>query len=60
MVSDEQLAAEYQERAETLRKRAVGLIDDKARADRSSRQYLRLSPHFYNTDTELHRVLEML
>ncbi|MEO8429851.1 MAG: aminotransferase class V-fold PLP-dependent enzyme, partial [Verrucomicrobiota bacterium] len=30
------------------------------RADRSGRQYLRLSPHFYNTDTELHRVLEML
>jgi cysteine desulfurase/selenocysteine lyase len=30
------------------------------RADRSGRQYLRLSPHFYNTDTELHRVLEIL
>jgi selenocysteine lyase/cysteine desulfurase len=30
------------------------------RADRQGRQYLRLSPHFYNTDAELHRVLEML
>ena len=30
------------------------------RADRSGRHYIRLSPHFYNTDTELHRVLEFL
>jgi selenocysteine lyase/cysteine desulfurase len=30
------------------------------RADRQGRQYIRLSPHFYNTDAELHRVLEML
>lgn len=30
------------------------------RADRSRRQYLRLSPHFYNTDDELHRLLEIL
>ena len=30
------------------------------RADRQGRRYLRLSPHFYNTDAELHRVLEML
>jgi selenocysteine lyase/cysteine desulfurase len=30
------------------------------RADRSGQQYIRLSPHFYNTDTELHRVLEAL
>jgi cysteine desulfurase/selenocysteine lyase len=30
------------------------------RGDRQGRQYLRLSPHFYNTDVELHRVLEML
>lgn len=28
------------------------------RADRKGRQYLRLSPHFYNTDAELHRALE--
>ena len=30
------------------------------RGDRQGRQYLRLSPHYYNTDAELHRVLEML
>lgn len=30
------------------------------RADRSGRQYIRLSPHFYNTDAELERVLAML
>ena len=30
------------------------------RADRSGRQYIRLSPHFYNTDAELQRVLEMV
>ena len=28
------------------------------RADRSGRRYVRLSPHFYNTDDELHRCLE--
>jgi selenocysteine lyase/cysteine desulfurase len=30
------------------------------RTDRSRRQYLRLSPHFYNTDAELYRLLEIL
>ncbi|MBE0543564.1 MAG: aminotransferase class V-fold PLP-dependent enzyme [Verrucomicrobia bacterium] len=30
------------------------------RADRSGRRYLRFSPHFYNTDAELQRVLERL
>ncbi|MEY2407590.1 MAG: cysteine desulfurase / selenocysteine lyase [Verrucomicrobiota bacterium] len=30
------------------------------RADRTGRQYLRLSPHFYNTDAELQRVVEIL
>jgi cysteine desulfurase / selenocysteine lyase len=30
------------------------------RTDRQGRQYLRLAPHFYNTDAELRRVLEML
>jgi cysteine desulfurase / selenocysteine lyase len=30
------------------------------RTDRAHRRYLRLSPHFYNTDTELSRVLELL
>ena len=30
------------------------------RADRKGRRYIRLSPHFYNTDAELHRMLELL
>jgi selenocysteine lyase/cysteine desulfurase len=30
------------------------------RADRAGQRYLRLSPHFYNTDRELERVLEVL
>lgn len=30
------------------------------RMDRKGQQYIRLSPHFYNTDTELHRLLELL
>ncbi len=30
------------------------------RADRTGKQYIRISPHFYNTDAELHRVLEVI
>ncbi len=30
------------------------------RADRQNTRYIRLSPHFYNTDAELRRVLELL
>ena len=30
------------------------------RVDRSGQKYIRLSPHFYNTDAELQRVLELL
>jgi selenocysteine lyase/cysteine desulfurase len=30
------------------------------RIDRAGKNYLRLSPHFYNTDDELRRVLELL
>ncbi|HEX4645775.1 MAG TPA: aminotransferase class V-fold PLP-dependent enzyme, partial [Verrucomicrobiae bacterium] len=30
------------------------------RVDRGGRRYLRLSPHFYNTDAELHRMLDLL
>jgi selenocysteine lyase/cysteine desulfurase len=30
------------------------------RADRKGQNYIRLSPHFYNTDMELQRVLELL
>ena len=30
------------------------------RTDRTGRRYIRLSPHFYNTDAEMHRVLDFL
>jgi cysteine desulfurase / selenocysteine lyase len=30
------------------------------RADRRNQQYLRIAPHFYNTDAELERLLEQL
>lgn len=30
------------------------------RADRAGQKYIRLSPHFYNTDAELQRVLDLL
>ena len=30
------------------------------RADRAGQKYIRLSPHCYNTDAELHRVLELM
>jgi selenocysteine lyase/cysteine desulfurase len=30
------------------------------RTDRKLQHYIRLSPHFYNTDAELHRLLELL
>jgi cysteine desulfurase / selenocysteine lyase len=30
------------------------------RKDRQGKAYIRLSPHFYNTDAELHRAVEML
>jgi cysteine desulfurase / selenocysteine lyase len=35
-------------------------ITTSLRADRAGKQYLRLSPHFYNTDAELQRVMELL
>jgi cysteine desulfurase / selenocysteine lyase len=35
-------------------------IHTSVRVDRQGRQYVRLSPHFYNTDAELHRLLETL
>jgi cysteine desulfurase / selenocysteine lyase len=30
------------------------------RTDRTGQNYIRLSPHFYNTDAELRRVLEVI
>lgn len=38
---------------------AAGIVTS-LRADRAGKQYLRLSPHFYNTDAELGRALELL
>ncbi len=35
-------------------------IQTSLRTDRENRQYIRLSPHFYNTDDEIHRFLESL
>jgi selenocysteine lyase/cysteine desulfurase len=35
-------------------------ITTSLRSDRSGQNYIRLSPHFYNTDDELNRVLEKL
>jgi len=39
--------------------RAAG-VEMSLRADRGGRQYLRVSTHFYNTDEELRRALELL
>jgi selenocysteine lyase/cysteine desulfurase len=38
---------------------ASGIVTS-LRADRNGQRYLRLSPHFYNTDAELQRVLDLL
>ncbi len=42
------------------RKLAEARIQTSLREDRQGRRYIRLSPHFYNTDAELHRLLEVL
>jgi cysteine desulfurase / selenocysteine lyase len=41
-------------------KLAAANVITSLRADREGNRYIRLSPHFYNTDAELHRVLELL
>jgi cysteine desulfurase/selenocysteine lyase len=38
---------------------AAGVIAS-LRTDRKGQNYIRFSPHFYNTDAELHRVLDLL
>ena len=44
-----------------VHKKLVGAkIETSLRSDRAGRQYVRLSPHFYNTDAELQRVIEQL
>ncbi len=42
------------------RRLSEAIIFTSLRVDRSGRRYVRLSPHFYNTDKELQRVMEML
>jgi len=37
-----------------------GGVQISLRADRKGQQYLRVSPHFYNTDEELERMLQLL
>jgi selenocysteine lyase/cysteine desulfurase len=46
--------------AQCQRKLMEARIHTTLRADRQGRQYVRLSPHFYNTDAELHRLLEAI
>ncbi len=35
-------------------------IETSLRTDRTGQHYIRVSPHFYNTDEEIHRLLEMI
>ena len=42
------------------KKLAAAAITASLRVDRKGRNYLRLSPHFYNTDAELQRTVELL
>jgi cysteine desulfurase / selenocysteine lyase len=46
--------------AATHEKLTAAKIITSLRADRQGNRYIRLSPHFYNTDAELHRLLELL
>jgi selenocysteine lyase/cysteine desulfurase len=41
-------------------KLVAGGVHASVRTDRGNRQYLRFSPHFYNTDAELQRAVELL
>jgi cysteine desulfurase / selenocysteine lyase len=51
--ADQDLAALHQKLREAK-------IVTSLRTDRAGQKFIRLSPHFYNTDAELQRVLEML
>jgi cysteine desulfurase / selenocysteine lyase len=46
--------------AELNQKLSSADIITSLRTDRKGQNYIRLSPHFYNTDEELHRVLDLL
>ncbi len=41
-------------------KLADGGVNAALRTDRKGQKYIRFSPHFYNTDAELHRAVELL
>ena len=43
----------------TIKLTAANIITS-LRSDYTGKLYIRLSPHFYNTDAELHRVLELV
>jgi selenocysteine lyase/cysteine desulfurase len=51
---------EGQELTATFQKLREAGIDVSHRTDRTGREYLRISAHFYNTDVELQRTLELL
>ncbi len=46
--------------AELHKKLMAAGVQTSLRTDRGGRHYIRISPHFYNTDAELHRLLEAL
>lgn len=46
--------------AETHQKLSDNGVVASLRTDRKNQKYIRLSPHFYNTDAELQRVMELL
>ncbi|HEY3854077.1 MAG TPA: aminotransferase class V-fold PLP-dependent enzyme [Verrucomicrobiae bacterium] len=46
--------------AELQKKLLTAGVQTSLRVDRGGRQYIRVSPHFYNTDAELHRLLKTL
>jgi selenocysteine lyase/cysteine desulfurase len=49
------------EPAEAIQRRLEkGGVIASLRADRTGRQYVRFSPHFYNTDDELKRAIELI
>jgi selenocysteine lyase/cysteine desulfurase len=45
---------------EMHRKLMTAGVHTSLRVDRAGQQYIRVSPHFYNTDAELQRLLERL
>lgn len=52
--------APEQDMAALHQKLLAGGVHAALRTDRSGRKYLRFSPHFYNTDAELQRAVELL